>query len=187
MSPPNHLHLDPFLSSYPPQSSPSLVSSPPNYHHELIVASDRGQGGAVAHCRRRPRRRRSRRGRVIRRPCQLPSIPSHVLTLSPPTKVTAIRLPYLGRCQLPRPSLRRRLIVSSRGFSPSHLPPPHPPLHAMTLSRRRRLIVASRRRRLVVASRRHRLVVASRRRRFVVVSRGFSPLISLNRLRLFTP
>ena len=30
--------------------------------------------------------------------------------------------------------------------SPS--PPPHPPLHAMTLSRRRRLIVASRRRRL---------------------------------------
>jgi hypothetical protein len=29
MSPPNHLHLDPFLSS-----------SPPNYHHELIVASD---------------------------------------------------------------------------------------------------------------------------------------------------
>jgi hypothetical protein len=40
MSPPNHLHLDPFLSSYPPQSSPSLVSSPPNYHHELIVASD---------------------------------------------------------------------------------------------------------------------------------------------------
>jgi hypothetical protein len=40
MSPPNHLHLDPFLPSYPPQSSPSLVSSPPNYHHELIVASD---------------------------------------------------------------------------------------------------------------------------------------------------
>ena len=29
MSPPNHLHLDPFLSSYPPQLSPSLVSSPP--------------------------------------------------------------------------------------------------------------------------------------------------------------
>ena len=40
MSPPYHLHLDPFLSSYPPQSSPSLVSSPPNYRHELIVASD---------------------------------------------------------------------------------------------------------------------------------------------------
>jgi hypothetical protein len=40
MSPLNHLHLDPFLSSYPPQSSPSLVSSPPNYQHELIVASD---------------------------------------------------------------------------------------------------------------------------------------------------
>ena len=40
MFPPNHLHLDPFLSSYPPQSSPSLVSSPPNYQHELIVASD---------------------------------------------------------------------------------------------------------------------------------------------------
>ena len=42
MSPPNHLHLNPFLSSYPPQpqSPPSLVSSPPNYQHELIVASD---------------------------------------------------------------------------------------------------------------------------------------------------
>ena len=40
MSPPNHLHLDPFLSSYPPQSSPSLSFSPPNYQHELIVASD---------------------------------------------------------------------------------------------------------------------------------------------------
>jgi len=40
MSPPNHLHLDPFLSSYPPQSLPSLVSSPPNYQHELIVAPD---------------------------------------------------------------------------------------------------------------------------------------------------
>jgi hypothetical protein len=40
MSPPNHLHLDTFLSSYPPQSPLSLVSSPPYYHHELIVALD---------------------------------------------------------------------------------------------------------------------------------------------------
>jgi len=40
MSPPNHLHLDPFLSSYSPQLSPSRVSSPPKYHHELIVALD---------------------------------------------------------------------------------------------------------------------------------------------------
>jgi len=42
MSPPNHLHLNPFLSSYPPQPQlpPSFVSSPPNYQHKLIVASD---------------------------------------------------------------------------------------------------------------------------------------------------
>ena len=40
MSPPNHLHLDPFLSSYPQQSPLSLSSSPPNYQHELIVALD---------------------------------------------------------------------------------------------------------------------------------------------------
>jgi hypothetical protein len=51
---------------------------------------------------------------------------------------------------------------------PSHLPQPPPPLHAMML--RHRL--------LIVVSRRHRLIVASR---------GFSPLISLHRLRLFTP
>ena len=51
---------------------------------------------------------------------------------------------------------------------PSHLPQPPPPLHAMML--------------------RHRLlIVASRRRRLIVASRGFSPLISLHRLRLFTP
>ena len=51
---------------------------------------------------------------------------------------------------------------------PSHLPQPPPPLHAMML--------------------RHRLlIVALRRRWLIVASRGFSPLISLHRLRLFTP
>jgi hypothetical protein len=51
---------------------------------------------------------------------------------------------------------------------PSHLPQPPPPLHALMW--------------------RHRLlIVASRRRRLIVASRGCSPLISLHRLRLFTP
>jgi hypothetical protein len=42
MSPPNHLHLDPFLSSYPlsPTIAPLSCLLPPNYQHELIVASD---------------------------------------------------------------------------------------------------------------------------------------------------
>jgi len=125
------------------------------------------QGGSVAHCCLRPRRRRSRRGHVVRRPCQPPSIPSHYSTPSPPTKVTTIRPPSLGHRQLPHPSLHRRwLIVALRGFSPSHLPPPPPHLHTLTLLLRCRLIVASRRRQLIVASRRCRLIVASR---------GFSP------------
>ena len=49
---------------------------------------------------------------------------------------------------------------------PSHLP--QPPLHAMMLLHRL-------------------LIVALRRRQLIVASRGFSPLISLHRLRLFTP
>ena len=49
---------------------------------------------------------------------------------------------------LPSSLSRHRVIVASRGFPPSHLPPPPLPLHAMILSRRRRLIVASRHRRL---------------------------------------
>jgi hypothetical protein len=48
---------------------------------------------------------------------------------------------------------------------PSHLP--QSPLHAMML--------------------RHRLLIVALRRRQIVASRGFSPLISLHRLRLFTP
>ena len=49
---------------------------------------------------------------------------------------------------LPSSLSRRRVIVASRGFFPSHLPPPPLPFHAMTLSRCRRLIIASRGRRL---------------------------------------
>ncbi len=54
------------------------------------------------------------------------------------------------RCAPPPPPLpsslsRHWVIVASRGFPPSHLPPLPLPLHAMTLSHRRWLIVAPRR------------------------------------------
>ena len=49
---------------------------------------------------------------------------------------------------LPSSLSRCRVIVASRGFPASHLPPLPLPLHAMTLSRRRRFIVVSRRHRL---------------------------------------
>jgi hypothetical protein len=41
-SPPNRLHLDPFLSFHPPKSSLSLVDSSPNCRHKLIDASSDG-------------------------------------------------------------------------------------------------------------------------------------------------
>ena len=118
----NCLHLDPFMSLHPPKSTPSLLSLFPNCHQLIDCCIRPGRNGRVGqlpivcHC---PHHHRSRRGRVVRRPCQPPSIPLQYSTMSLSTKVTTIRPPSLERRQLPHPSLRhRRLIVASCGFSP---------------------------------------------------------------------
>jgi hypothetical protein len=65
MSPPNHLHLDPFLSSYPPQSSPSLVSSPPIFIMSCMLPWMGGVVGATPWMMVQLRHRKGRGGEGV--------------------------------------------------------------------------------------------------------------------------
>ena len=213
------------MSSYPPKSPPSLLSSSPNCHQliDCCVWPGAGWGGRplssssssppIAEGARHPATLSTSVDPVAcfdsvaadegnDDPSSLPwalSAPSslvapsadccvaRLLPLSSPSTASAssrhdIVAPSSVDCRVAPSSVGCCVAPSSVGccvapssvccrvarLLPSHLPQPPPPLHAMML--------------------RHRLlIVASRRRRLIVASRGFSPLISLHRLRLFTP
>jgi hypothetical protein len=76
------------------------------------------------------------------------------------------------------------VIVASRGFPPSHIPPPPLPLHAMTLSRRRRLIVEARRVQTMATVRRAVAIVVDvvvRRAIAIVVDVVIHPAVAIRR------
>jgi len=181
------------MLSHPPKSPPSLLSSSPIFHQLTDCCVGTGRHGRVGRspivvvvlvavdrggCRRPAPLSTSVDPAGNDDPSSFPSWASSApssLVVPSSFDCCVVRLLRLFSPSTPSASSRHDLVAPSsidcrisllsvgcrvHGFPPSHLPPQPPPLHAMTLSRRRRLIVAS---------------------------CGFSPLISLHRLRLFTP